>query len=912
MLLQQIAISFQLFDAQTSSPLPSSSPPSTPPPSFDALLVALHCVVGCCQRVGDVVLLSSLYPQLASWCKLPSVAERLRDPSSTSSSQLLLSICELLLPQFTSSLQNVRAAVKGDSALTRQRVPVVVKLSRFFLLQISAFATAFPSQVFAALLLPVLEAALSLLEVVFQLPPSKHRNDALHTFRQTLLDLLISTVTSTLSAPHLSSDEVERLCLAVSSMSAFDAAASLPSLEGGAAKAMTRISFASSLFAASAGLPSTALTVLFQQLLPTVWTHLPLCWPHLPAFKALTEKADASLTRPVPPAESGLEFVTRAVFALLTAVLLSSSSPASDFTSSPLQSPPSQSLKDGTVTAVDVEMFLWKSLGSPHPVVSRAVLLLWGEAMRSWSAAFTARQWSVALQLLELEDTDGRHPAIDAALAPGPQVVCEWLSCTWPMVSEAEQQRLVDAMEAGRLIAWHANASFSFPLPPLSPSPLVPSLSQPSPPQSLTPTQVLPGSQPSAPPSSIPLSVSIYLLSHVHLPALYESVQISLQHGLLPTLVHLLPLCLSPTTLDSPASLPLLTAVFQLLYALLSSPASVDAAYPNAESRAALIQPVVVSLARLFSVPRAAPSAVEGSHAPSAVPLVNVLLSSLDKSSPAISRALLTALLHLLDSFILHQMTVAPLLKVLSGLQQLATAYPYLRLLLPTVLNRVGSSALTQQPTAPPGAGPNVQLMSRLSSLWHCVQEGASAEPSAASLSFANLVPFFWHFNLLLSSSPFASHVRSMVSPSQQSHVFTAMTEYSQRLEAADTESSEGSGAGSSSEREALHLWQAELLRERALQLQDNGAQAMDATSRIGHELSREESFDGGEGMMLIERPGPEELMASTMAALDAMRRSRKAVLAALRGDSQLSEKERMHVRELMEEEKVVWLQAVP
>ena len=352
-----------------------------------------------------------------------------------------------------------------------------------------------------------------------------------------------------------------------------------------------------------------------------------------------------------------------------------------------------------------------------------------------------------------------------------------------------------------------------------------------------------------------------------------------------------------------------MTAVLELLSSLLQPLSLLETANPNADPRAvALLQPLVVCLARLFTVPRAAPAAADGPAAQSSAPLFPVFLSSLSASSPASASRLLTALLTLLYSCLLHLVTLPALLKILSGLLQLTSSYPSLALLLPPILHRVGSGPLVQHPTVPVTAAPNAHLMSLLASLWHPLLASVDSSTASASLSLMSSVPHFWQFTLLLSNSPFASHVPSMMPAAQQEALLTAMTDYSTRVQ---SEADSGVEGESSSGRAALLHSQSELMRHRPEQ-QSNGYQSKEwppATNGLT-------AMESDEGIALVRvdehserRSDEEELMASTLAALESMRRSRQAMMSLVRDGSRLGDEERLRVRALIEAERAEWLQ---
>ena len=841
----------------------------------------------CCQRATDLILLNLLYSQLLTLCRLPSVLHQLRDVPSPSSSALLLAVCDGLLHRLSSTLQLVRAAVARES--DGGRVRNALKVARFFLLQLAVLSTHFPAQLALRILQPTLRQAHVIATAIIALPPSQHRQQLWQQYRDVLHSKMLSSFTALLASPQLPLEHQRQLCLATA---ATDAEAETTE---SAAAAVARTLFTSAVLASSRDLPAMALSVLFHSVAPALLLDLPLCWPDIADLSPPSSGGQLKepITVPSPSLFSDLfEQCCGGLFTLLSAIL-SALPPADSDYSQPATPPPCNI--DG-VTAADVELFLWRSMGSCHPLCARLSTLLWARTLTEWDPSFRSRQLQLAVELLEMEQGEG-VVSLHARLAPGRRVVCEWLACVLPLFDAQQQQSLFDLMDVANVLQWYAASPpislVSAPSSPANPSPLYSSQSS-----SLTPTQVLASSQPAFPSSRVPISVSVHLLSHLHLPSLDPAIQASVCRSALSAVAHLLLQCMTPAVVSSGAALSLVAALFRVLDFLLQSADTFEAAFPTAEQRAAELQPIILSLARLFSVPRATAAPIDNHTAQP--PLFPSLLSQLSKSS-ALSVALVPALCSLLDTFLLHHVALPPLLKVLSGLSSLLSTLPFLRLLLPPILVRLSSAPLVQHPTVPITANPNQQLIAQLTALWHTI---LTPHPSASTtpLTEAVAIPSFWAFTSALSTSPFAKFVTQLLPPAQHATLITALAEYSQRMEG------DGGAGRSGEEQRALYHWQAHLLLQHA-QWNERGEQL--GTDGVDMNESSVEGAVGAAATMDAHSDGV-GVMASALAAVESVRRSREAVLAVLAEVAPLAADERQRITKMVEEEREKWLRLSP
>ena len=897
-LLGQIASQFQQFQqfdsAQSSLPSSpiSSSPSSSPspsPPTFTPVLDSLHCVAECCQRTTDLILLNLLYTQLLTLCRLPSVLHQLRDVPSPSSPALLLAVCDGLLQRLSATLLPLPAVVQRES--DGGKVRNTLKVARFFLIQLSVLSTSFPAQLALRSFQPALQQASSVAIAIIASPPSSHRHQLWRQYRDVLQSKLVSTLVVLLSSPHLPLEQQRQLCdcLMTTTTSASDPASDSARV---AAAAVSRAYCVSSLLASSRELALPALSVLFHSLLPTVMSDLPHCWLLTADLATSTaEPVEESTTAPISSLFPDLlEQVCSGTFTLLSAIL-SSLSPVDNGASQPLSSPAPST---NSATTADVELFLWRSMGSSHPLCARLSTLLWARALTAWEPSFRSRQLHLAMELLGMEQGEG-GASLDSPLAPGKRVVCDWLACVLPLFDVEEQQRLWDAMDVPDTLLWHA-ASPPISLLPTPPSPAAPSSLHSSQSSSLTPTQVVASSQPSSPPSPILISVSINLLSHLHLPSLHATVQAAVCRSTLSTVAHLLLQCMTPAAVSSTSALSLVTALLRVLGFLLQSSDVFEAVFPTVELRAAELQPIILSLARLFSVPRAGAAGTDAQRAQP--PLFPTFLAHLSTSPSSLAVSLLPALCSLFDSFLLHHVALPPLLKILQGLSSLLSAFPFLRLLLPPILVRLSSAPLVQQPTVPITAQPNQQLLTLLTSLWHAV---LTPDPSSSttSLTDAVAIPSLWSFTSALSTSPFRAFASQLLPPAHHATLIAALQAHSERV-------GRGAVAAQGEEQLKVQHWQAHLL------LQATRCSERTEGAEKGRVEDASEGDAGGAGVgMAMDGSGDGDgvaAVASALAALDSARMSREAVLSSLRNVAALSTDERQRLQKLVEAEREEWL----
>ena len=769
-----------------------------------------------------------------------------------------------------------------------------LKVGRFFLLQLFVLSALFPAQLALRTLQPTLRQARIIATAILALPSSPHRQQLWQQYREVLHSKIFSSLAALLASPQLPAEQQRQLCLCL----APTVTESEPETADLSASAVSRAVFVSSLLASARPLPSTALSVLFQSVLPTLLLDLPHCWPLISDFSPPSSGAKPEEHTPAPPSSPFndlLDQICDGIFTLLSAILTSLPSVDPD-ASQPTSPPPSSA--DG-VTAADVELFLWRSMGSPHPLCARLSTLLWARVLTGWDPSFRSHQLQLAVELLGMEQGEG-VASVDAPVAPGRRVVSEWLACALPLFDAQQQQSLFDAMDVANVLLWYAASppiSLSSALPPTAAFPLYSSQSS-----SLTPTQVLTSSQPAFPPSQIPVPVSIHLLSHLHLPSLQPAVQASVCRSTLSAVIPLLLQCLTPAAISSTATLALVTVLLRVLDCLVQSADTFDAAFPTAQQRADELQPIILSLARLFSVPRAMVSSADGQTAQP--PLFPTLLTQLS-TSRAVAVPLLSALCSLLSSFLLHHVAFAPLLKILSGLASLLSTFPFLRLLLPPILVRLSSAPLMQQPSAPLAAAkPRQQLIAHLTALWHSILTPDPAS-SITSLTEAVAIPSFWAFTSALSSTSFADIVQQLLPPAHRATLIAQLTDHSQR-----TDGGAGVAHGDQEQRSSVYHWQARLLQQ-YVQRSEHSEQA--ATGGVDVDDSSAEGAAGA-GLTVEEQSDSDSVctMAAALAAVESVRRSRQAVLAVLVDAAPLADDERQRIQQLVEVERDKWLRLSP
>ena len=523
--------------------------------------------------------------------------------------------------------------------------------------------------------------------------------------------------------------------------------------------------------------PADVVETLFECQLPMLMALLPRAHPYTVLrgnLPPLTSSQNPSTNQNgssqqksgestyVPQLGKLLDECAQAVFTLLTTLLAPPNptpKPEPHTLSQPTPPTPPASQPASSHYHSAVRSFLWRHVLCPEPpIVSRLAAIVVMKGVMQWGTVFRVQVVQVGLHVLRCVG-EGRSLE-ELWRLKGVEAASDLLSATFPLLSVSEQQMLwgsLGVVDSITRLAADCDVIVAFDTPPSSRS----ISSSQSSSQSLTPTQPLSASPPSSqshrPGSAIPLCLAVRLLQRTHLSALHPSTQDVVAGGVVRLLVVYVQWFVGAQRVRAVEELSLLLWTFNLLEWVLASPAAFSRMLTALQQRDLMVK-VAVALSSLLRVGdptffSATQDAVQ-QHAMT----VTTFMERLQDCSPLLQQRLLLAVLGLLDTPCMEELTAAQLLRALQGVTVIAEQWPSIRWRIPPILLRVCSLPSMRSASTAPDS-PSSRLMTALVGLWGTLLERPPSKSTSVTdvLCFDAAISHLFESTSRLAATPFKS-----------------------------------------------------------------------------------------------------------------------------------------------------------
>ena len=766
----------------------STSPSAEADEAARPLLHTLQLLLKCAQQTGlQHTVAHEVFRIVRGICTTGDSMQHylVSAPSSSHGSQLLYAIFHQLLTCSTRWMEHVKAKIATllvsqlAAEPPRNQSPIYtdLKLCRIYLHPLTVFVRSYPA-FFHTQIPPYVLLCVGVLSEILLLPPSnRHRQCSLRDYFYILHSLAVNSLLTALASPALSMDDKWELLDSV--FPAF----LLGKDEISAEHAAAVLYLLSALLQSVDQLPTDVVRRLFSCQLPLLMALLPRAHP----FALLRDEVPPPLEsqkKDSPTQQLGklLDSCSTGVCALLSSMLRSSKRSAPPLPSSqhlsPLSSstPPSQ---PDTAALIAVRSFLWRHLLSRQPLVFRLIVTVFVYAVPRWGTTFRVQTLQAALHVLRVGD----RPLEELWRMEAVEAVSDILSAIFPLLSESEQQMLwisLGVVEGLTRLAADCDVVIAFDLPPSSSRSINSSQSSS---QSLTPTQTLSASpSSSSQPQSqggrnIPLGLVVRLLCRTHLSALHSSTQSLASHPLIRLLVACAQSFSWAERIGSVEKLSLLLYTFNLLEWLLASPLALSNMLSAVLQRDVLtkVAAVLSSLLRVADPSSSHPTDASHNHAMS----VSTVIERLQDCSPLLQQRVLLAVLDLLDTSVVDELTSAQLLRVLQGTTAIAERWPSIRWRLPPVLLRVCGSPALRFPAATHDSASS-QLVAAAVQLWHMMLQRTPSMFTSLTdvLCFDSAITRLFDSTTRLASTPFKHEAATMLPVDGKDEVLRLLKEW--------------------------------------------------------------------------------------------------------------------------------------
>ena len=780
----------------------SSSPSAEADEAARPLLHTLQLLLQCAQldRFPHTVV-HVLFKAARGICTTDGMREYLTAaPADSPAAQLLFAITHYLLTCSIQCLQQAgRFIIPDVLASPPPPKPATVvplkelKLCRLYAHPLNQLWRAYPALSLSQLPPCVLVCSGILSGILLAPPSNPHRLFLLRDYFSSLHHLVVNSIWMTLASPAL---HIADKCAMLDSLfPAFLLGKDDIRVEHAAAVSY----LLASLLQFAPQLPAAVVDRLFNYQLPILMALLPRTHPYillrdtLPAMYELKSKERAKETgatqpnadEPAASSHLGklLDHCAVAVSNLLTTVLTRSTgvtlAPAGspNTASSPPSSIPFSPLDSVALHAV--RSFLWRHLLSRQPPVSRLIAMVFVHAIPRWGTTFRVQTLQTALHVLRVAD----RPLEELWRMEALEAVSDLLSTIFPLLSESEQQMLwssLGVVDGLSRLAADCDVVIAFDMPA---APTRSSGSQSSS-QSLTPTQTLSASPPSSQSQHqgggvrIPLCLVIRLLCRTPLSSLHLSSLTLVSQTLIRLLVAYLQHFSGPERINSVEQLSLLLYTKNLLEWVLVSPLAFSAMLPIVTQRDVTTK-VAAALSSLFGMTAPSSSRVTTDSSHKHAMTASSFIDRLQDCSPLLQLRLLLAVLGLLDTPVLDELTAAQLLRVLQGVTAIADRWPSIRWRLPALLRRACGSPTMRSPTTSPGSASSL-VTAAIVSLWHILLQRPPSTATSLTdvLTFELAITQLFESTARLASTPHKSEAANLLPNSGKEEVLRLLKDW--------------------------------------------------------------------------------------------------------------------------------------